>query len=76
MTIGNERLQMKCYIPSKEVNLVVGEFLGSKGAFQSHNLFDWYQKYRHRWLKPDASQQPEHTENEARRTLIMPTGWA
>jgi len=64
MTIGNERLQMKCYIPSKEDNLVVGEFLGSKGAFQSHNLFYWYQKYNDRWLNPDEAHPPEHAEDE------------
>ncbi len=53
MTIGNKRIQMKCYIPSKEGNIVVGEFLGSKGAFQSRHLFQWYQKYSHRWLETD-----------------------
>jgi hypothetical protein len=54
---GSTRIQMKCYIPSRQGNIVVGEFLGSKGAFQSRNLFQWYQKYSPRWLEPEKSQQ-------------------
>lgn len=59
--MGEKRLQIRCCIPSNERNrVVVGEFLGSKGAFQSHQLYHWYQKYSHRWLEPEE----EHDTNE------------
>ena len=54
--IGNERLQIRCYIPSNEHSkMVVGEFIGWNGSFQSRQLYQWYQTYSHRWLTPEGS---------------------
>jgi len=56
MMIGNEHLQIRCYIPSNERSkIVVGEFAGWNGSFQSRQLYQWYQTYSHRWLTPEGS---------------------
>ncbi len=56
-------MQMQLYIPSRQKDIVVGE-LGKfdegcvidYGSFQSRLLFQWYQKYKDRWLKPDRKE--------------------
>jgi hypothetical protein len=62
----SETLQINCYIPARREDIVVGEFLsfddGRRNApydsFQSRNLYQWYQKYRHRWLTPEEPSAP------------------
>jgi hypothetical protein len=48
-------IQMSCSIPAKKNNTVIGE-LDSLALFQSQQLFEWYQKYSHKWLE-DATVQ-------------------
>ena len=69
-------IQIDFHIPSPHRNFVAGEFgrFGERrstfyGSFQSQNLFQWYQKYSHRWLKPEASRptptpQPDPPDSE------------
>ena len=65
IAVGNEIIQIHCYIPSDKGDIVVGN-LGSfngkgwgfhHGYFQSKLLFQWYQKYKDRWLTPPAPPQ-------------------
>lgn len=55
-------ITMWFYIPSAEPESVVGniESKNSIARFQSQQLYDWYQKYRHRWLEPEE----EHDTKE------------
>jgi hypothetical protein len=62
------KIQINCYIPSKRGNIVVGELgefretsIANYGYFQSHLLYQWYQKYKDRWLQPTPSPQPTAT---------------
>jgi hypothetical protein len=55
----NLMLQLQCYIPYQKGEIVVVVFAdidhtgGSYyGDFQSDLLYQWYQKYSHRWLNP------------------------
>lgn len=63
---GEIMIQIAFYIPYKKGDIVVGiignfsETGGSyDGDFQSRKLFQWYQKYSHRWLSPPAAQEEE-----------------
>ena len=59
-----DKIQMSCYIPAEKDDIVLGEFgKFSKGGggsyygdFQSRLLYQWYQKYSHRWLNPALQQ--------------------
>ena len=42
-------------IPAEKGNIVAGNIDGL-GWFQSQQLFQWYQKYSHRWLEPEKAQ--------------------
>lgn len=60
ITAREKTIQMGGTIPSDKGDIIVGSFgKVSKsggthyGYFQSHLLFEWYQTYSHRWLKPD-----------------------
>lgn len=60
---GGKTIQMRCYVPSRKGNIVVGEIgkfsknhVSHYGYFQSRNLFHWYQTYSHRWLESDGSE--------------------
>lgn len=61
---GRHRLHISCYIPWKG-DFVFGEVTKisenntkwNYGAFKSRQLFQWYQKYSHRWLEPENSAQ-------------------
>ncbi len=64
VSVGTERVQMECYISSRESNIVVGEFIGSKGAFQSRNLFQWYQTYSPRWLDLEETHDTKKEQQE------------
>jgi hypothetical protein len=63
-TEGVPTIQISFLIPSGKGDIVVGR-LGNfskrghsyDGDFQSEFLFQWYQKYSHRWLDPPASSQ-------------------
>ena len=41
------------YIPYQQGDIVVADMLGNDGYFQSRQLYQWYQKYSHRWLEPE-----------------------
>ena len=64
---GRDMIQISCYIPCKG-DFVFGEVskIGKHnikwnyGAFKSHQLFRWYQKYSHLWLSPVESV-PDHS---------------
>ena len=69
-------IQINFHIPLPHRAFVAGKFgrFGERrstfyGSFQSQNLFQWYQKYSHRWLKPEASRptptpQPDPPDSE------------
>jgi hypothetical protein len=66
VSTGGDPIQISFYIPSGKGARVAGEFgnwnLRSSvhyGDFQSQQLYDWYQKYSHRWLSPPAEQEEE-----------------
>ncbi len=66
-------IQIAFYIPSQKGNIVVGEigeFSKSGGRydaeFQSRKLFQWYQKYKDRWLEPDGKEGGEEGEKKRR----------
>ena len=48
------------FIPADEPILVVGLVDSEAGYsyFQSQQLYQWYQKYSHRWLTPEESSEP------------------
>ncbi len=48
-------IQLSFHIPAEKNGIVAGHPLGL-GWFQSQNLFQWYQKYKDRWLKPDRKE--------------------
>ncbi len=57
------RVQIDFHIPSKKGELVAGKigkwdknFATFYGGFQSRKLYQWYQKYSHRWLESEGSQ--------------------
>ncbi len=59
----NETIQIQFRIPIEKGQIVAGRIgkYDQNGAifygwFQSQLLFQWYQKYSHRWLEPEASQ--------------------
>jgi hypothetical protein len=47
------------YIPSRQGNIVVGQVVDGSTHFQSQQLFQWYQKYKDRWLKPPTENNEE-----------------
>lgn len=58
-------IQISFHIPSHLDDTVAGLFgkysntrYGTYGSFQSQELFQWYQKYSHRWLNPSESSDP------------------
>jgi hypothetical protein len=61
----NITIHISCYIPYREGDIVVGT-LGKfserndtiYGHFQSEMLYQWYQKYSHRWLTPEEPSDP------------------
>lgn len=59
-------IQISFHIPSRKDDIVAGEFgkWGESsdffyGDFQSRKLFQWYQKYKDRWLSPPAATEEE-----------------
>ncbi|GAK54525.1 hypothetical protein U14_05812 [Candidatus Moduliflexus flocculans] len=48
-------IQIKFHIPYGQGHVVVGEFAGYQNAFQSRQLYQWYQTYSHRWLMPEGT---------------------
>ncbi|MCP4398873.1 MAG: hypothetical protein GY801_16435 [bacterium] len=58
ITVQGQVIQMRSHLPANRKNVVHGSFGrfhehggGTHyGEFQSQNLYDWYQKYSHRWL--------------------------
>lgn len=81
-------VQIACYVPFQKGNIVVGgvgKFTTSGGGytteFQSDSLYQWYQKYKHRWVKsPVSSDESTHptiivnhrdTGNNAQRKCRM-----
>ncbi len=70
---GGDMIQIHFYIPSGKGDIVAGEFgkWGTNnsvhyGSFQSKLLFQWYQKYKDRWLKPDGKEGGEEGEKKSR----------
>ncbi len=47
-------IQIDFHIPYGKGDIVAGEFDGY-GSFQSRRLYQWYQKYSHRWLTPEGA---------------------
>ncbi len=63
-TYDERIIQIHFRIPSGKDDIVagtIGKFRERKktiyGHFQSRELFQWYQNYKDRWLKPDAPQE-------------------
>ena len=67
IVVRGKMFQIDCYVPShfpsRQNDTVVGELgkffntrVDSDGYFQSRKLYQWYQKYSHRWLEPEGSQ--------------------
>lgn len=59
-------IPISCGIPSEKGDIVVGQLARfttnsttNYGHFQSRKLFEWYQKYSHRWLNPPGEQKEE-----------------
>ena len=56
-----DTIQLGCYIPSRKTGVVIGQpkTWGDSGYsdFQSRNLYQWYQKYKDRWLNLDTPQE-------------------
>lgn len=48
---GKTMIQMNCCICHEIPDRVIGKF-NRHFRFQSHQLFQWYQKYSHLWLNP------------------------
>ena len=80
IVVRGKMFQIDCYVPShfssRQNDTVVGELgkffntrVDSDGYFQSRQLYQWYQKYSHRWLEPEGTQpaptpQPEPPDGE------------
>ena len=63
MTTENEVIHIDFYIPSEQKDSVIGILCRVNKTkahyhFQSEALYQWYQKYSHRWLNPVKS--PHH----------------
>ncbi len=66
-------IQMQIYMRSRKRDIVFGE-LGkwrsssstSYGEFRSRKLFQWYQKYKDRWLEPERKEGSEEGEKKRR----------
>jgi hypothetical protein len=63
MEIATEKMTifLSFYIPHGKAEIVVGGFHYGYGSLQSHLLYQWYQKYKNRWLQPTPSPQPTAT---------------
>jgi hypothetical protein len=59
---GEVFIQISFHIPYEKGEIVAGRLgkytknsMTSYGCFQSQQLYQWYQKYSHRWLTPEES---------------------
>ncbi len=61
-------VKLECSIPVDDPTLVIGLIDSHEGYtyFQSQKLFQWYQKYKDRWLKPDGKEGSEEGEKKSR----------
>jgi len=66
----NDTIQIQFRIPFEKGSIIAGRIgkYEQKGAtfygwFQSRQLYQWYQKYKDRWLNPGKLQLPEHAED-------------
>ncbi len=59
----NLTIQISFHIPSGKGDIVAGQLVGF-GWFQSEKLFQWYQKYKDRWLKSGGKEGSEEGKKE------------
>jgi hypothetical protein len=70
---NTETIRIGWYIPDLKPESVVGEIRSNNGFgdVQSQQLFEWYQKYKHRWLRTDRKERREESKEDMTEVLTL-----